>query len=465
MSRRHADPQAQNQKKNAKPLAPVESGAGSESGARSESGAGSESGNTSRNKKPASGDNRLDSLMQAVAAAVDSDHFHCSGDGDAPSSEPAACEPAASTSPARPVQREYVTPTAIEAAREILSDSSIAKVVVKPTAVEKSTAAEKGSAVAVLRGDLQTLGKALREEFRNSIVELQNTQASAIAAQSEVLRTLTEMIYQTSGSQDVSTESLERAFSGIEERLLHKIDTLATSGSIHSIDPDATSAGTNTSTAPKTGTGIKLKNAASTVNQSWQQIRDEMISKDDFGDQETGSASHGSGEKLPEVTQLTSDRHFHLPEQDPSLEIPKAVDPESLSDQELREALRARETFISTLIARIRRQQDQATGQLSPEQLRTLVKELPEELAVQVRHTLKQMEELARMGELELSLERARIARQVNQLEHSRMLIERNARQLGLLLNPDGSLTNPGVQACRTKSSSRRWLGKLGFGQ
>ena len=451
MSRRHADPQ--NQKKNAKPLVPAESVA------RSESGAGSESGNTSGNKKPASGDNRLDSLMQAVAAAVDSDHFHCRGDGDAPSSEPAACEPAASTSPARPVQQEHVTPTAIEAAREILSDSSIAKVVVKPTAVEKSTAAEKGSAVAVLRGDLQTLGKALREEFRNSIVELQNTQASAISAQSEVLRTLTEMIYQTSGSQDVSTESLERAFSGIEERLLHKIDTLATSGSIHSTDPDATSAGTNTSTAPKTGTGIKLKNAASTVNQSWQQIRDEMISKDDFGDQEKGSASHGSGEKLPEVTQLSSDRHFHLPEQDPSLEIPKAVDPESLSDQELREALRARETFISTLIARIRRQQDQATGQLSPEQLRTLVKELPEELAVQVRHTLKQM------GELELSLERARIARQVNQLEHSRMLIERNARQLGLLLNPDGSLTNPGVQPCRTKSSSRRWLGKLGFGQ
>ncbi len=464
MSRRHADPQPQNLKKNAKPLVPAESVA------RSESGAGSDSGNTSRNKRPASGDNRLDSLMQAVAAAVDSDHFHCSGDGDAPSSEPAACETAgsetaASTSPARPVQREHIMPTAIEAAREILSDSSIAKVVVKPTAVEKSTAAEKGSAVAVLRGDLQTLGKALREEFRNSIVELQNTQASAIAAQSEVLRTLTEMIYQTSGSQDVSTESLERAFSGIEERLLHKIDTLATLGSIHSTDPDATSAGKNTSTAPKTGTGIKLKSAASTVNQSWQQIRDEMISNDDFGDQETVSASHGSGEKLPEVTQLSSDRHFHLPEQDPSLEIPKAVDPESLSDQELREALRARETFISTLIARIRRQQDQATGQLSPEQLRTLAKELPEELAVQVRHTLKQMEELARMGELELSLERARIARQVNQLEHSRILMERNARQLGLLLNPDGSLTNPGVQPGRTKSSSRRWLGKLGFGQ
>ena len=451
MSRRHADPQPQ--KKNAKPLVPAESVATGESG------------NTSRNKKPASGDNRMNSLMQAMAAAVESDHFHCTGTSDAPSSESAACATAESTSPAKPLQREHVTPTAIEAAREILSDFSSDKAVSKPTSVEKSPAAEKVSAVTVLRGDLQTLGKALREEFRNSIVELQNTQASAIAAQSEVLRTLTEMIYQTSGSHDVSAESLERAFSGIEERLLHKIDTLTTSGSIHSTEQDSTSAGTKKSPAPSAANGIKLKNAASTVNQSWQQIRDEMISKDDFGDQETGSASHGSGEKLPEVTQLSSDRHFHLPEQDPSLEIPKAVDPESLSDQELREALRARETFISTLIARIRRQQDQATGQLSPEQLRTLVKELPEELAVQVRHTLKQMEELARMGELELSLERARIARQVNQLEHSRMLIERNARQLGLQLNPDGSLNNPAVQPGRTKSSSRRWLGKLGFGQ
>ena len=171
-----------------------------------------------------------------------------------------------------------------------------------------------------------------------------------------------------------------------------------------------------------------------------------------------------AAEKLPEVTQLSSDRHFRLPEQDLRLEVPKTIDPDTVSHDELREAFREREIFISNLIARFRRQQENATGKLSLEQLRTLVTDLPEELASQVRHTLKQMDDLFRMGELELSLERARIARQISQLEHSRLMIERNARQLGLNLNPDGSLATPANQPCRN-SSSRRWLGKLGFGQ
>ena len=458
MSRRSADPQTQKKgAKSATPSAAVARGASS---------------TAANNTKHSSSENRMDLLMQAVASAVGSDHFHCDGTSEARSSESVATAIAVTTPP-----REYIPTSAIEAAREILTDSnssrpparivSAEKAAAEKAVAEKKPAAEKTTAVAVLRSDLQTLGKTLRDEFRNSIVELQNAQASAIAAQSEVLRTLTEMIYQTSGSQDVSADSLERAFSGIEERLLEKIGTLATFGHASASEHENSPAGSKlpASVSSQTGSGIKLKNAASAVNQSWQQIRDEMINKEDFGDQDGSSKSRSGAETLPDVAQLTSDRHFRLPEQDPSLEIPKPVDPETLADDELRDAFRARETFISTLIARIRRQQDQATGQLSPEQLRSLVNELPEDLAVQVRHTLKQMEELARMGELELSLERARIARQVNQLEHSRMLIERNARQLGLQLNADGSLANPSSQPGRTKSSSRRWLGKLGFGQ
>ena len=188
------------------------------------------------------------------------------------------------------------------------------------------------------------------------------------------------------------------------------------------------------------------------------------MSQSDLDETSSTSGHTTASEQLHEVSQLSSDRHFKLPEQDPSLEIPRTVDPETLSDHELRDAFHARETFITTLIARIRRQQEQATGQLSPEQLRSLVTELPEELASQVRHTLKQMEDLARMGELELSLERARIARQVNQLEHTRQLIERNARQLGLTVSPDGTISGSTSQPGKG-SSSRRWLGKLGFGQ
>ncbi len=315
-----------------------------------------------------------------------------------------------------------------------------------------------------LRVDLRDLGETLRSEFRNSIGELQAAQAAGIAAQSEVLRMLTEMIFQTAGSQELSPETVERAFSGIEERLLVRIEAVA--GGVRTAAGGLSSNGDSSAftKSPAAASGVKLQNAAGSVNRSWEQIRNEMMSRGELDETSTVSNESEPSAQLHDVAQLTSDRHFRLPEQDPSLEIPRTVDPETLSDHELRDAFRAREIFITTLIARIRRQQELATGQLSPEQLRTLVTELPEQLATQVRHTLKQMEDLARMGELELSLERARIARQVNQLEHTRLLIERNARQLGLTVNPDGTISGSSNQPGKG-SSSRRWLGKLGFGQ
>jgi hypothetical protein len=314
------------------------------------------------------------------------------------------------------------------------------------------------------REGLTDLKTTLRDEFRTSLSELQASQAAAAASQSEVLRTLTEVMFQSAAVRgDSSGPALEEAIAGLEDRLLHRLSELKTSGpnGTSSVGKDAA-----TSTAPaKSGlsvTTVKLKEASSVVSRSWLQIRNEMMTRSDFGD--ASEAADRKVEQLPEVAPLTSDRHFRLPEQDPTLEVPKALDPDVLSYEELRDAFREREAFVTTLIARIRRQQESTQAMLSKEQLRELVTELPEELAIQVRQTLKQMEDLARMGELELSLERARVARQVNQLEHTRQILEHNAKQLDMTLNPDGSIAlnkNP----VNRNSSSRRWLGKLGFGQ
>ena len=92
-----------------------------------------------------------------------------------------------------------------------------------------------------------------------------------------------------------------------------------------------------------------------------------------------------------------------------------------------------------------------------------MAEHLPQELAAQVLQTLEQLNELARVGELELSLERARLARQINQLDHSRQLIKHNARQIGLTLEEDGTVSNPQKLTLRN-TGSRRWLSKLGFG-
>ncbi len=362
--------------------------------------------------------------------------------------------------------------SAIDAAVEILSQAvdveerpRIATRVVEqqieeaPPLLKSPADSSNGS----LRSELKELTETLRVEFRQSLEALQASQAAANAAQSEVLKTLTEIMFQSAGSRDIPADVIEKAFSGVEERLMARLDEVAGNSAA---TPNSSSPASPGPISTRTGHGspMKLQNAASSVTRSWEQIKSEMMTKGELTESSSTVKSQKPATALPEVAQLTSDRHFRLPEQDLSLEIPRAIDPETVSDQELRDAFREREAFITTLIARIRRQQESATGQLSAEQLRSLAEELPEELAEQVRHTLKQMDDLARMGELELSLERARIARQVNQLAHSRQLLERNARQLGMIVNADGTIVHGPNQAGRG-SGSRRWLGKLGFGQ
>jgi hypothetical protein len=338
------------------------------------------------------------------------------------------------------------------------SDLNVQRQNIEPELSERSDCST-GS----LRSELKKLTETLRNEFRQSLELMQASQAAANAAQSEVLKTLTEIMFQSAGTRETPVDAIEKAFSGVEERLMSRIEAMAGCA----VPAQNATAATPSGPVPAgvgVGSPMKLQNAASSVTRSWEQIKSEIMNKEEMTDSSSASRSQKAMTSLPEVAQLTSDRHFRLPEQDMSLEIPRAIDPEAASDQELRDAFREREAFITTLIARIRRQQESATGQLSADQLQTLAEELPEELAKQVRHTLKQMDDLARMGELELSLERARIARQVNQLAHSRQLLERNARQMGMIVNADGSIVHGPNQAGRG-SGSRRWLGKLGFGQ
>ena len=310
--------------------------------------------------------------------------------------------------------------------------------------------------------ELEKFSEALRQDFRNSIAELQAAQSAAAETQGDVLRALTQAVFHSAASREVSPESLERAIAGAEARLIARIGPAAGPVKAADVSTPVFSAGA-ASRAIEARTVKAAPMAVTGLARSWAEIRSEMMSGGELSEAPVAVIPEPAID-LPEVTQLSSDRHFRLPAQDPSLEVPATVDLDAISDSQLRDAFREREEFITTLIARIRRQQETATQQLSAEQLRQLVIDLPEELAAQVRHTLKQMNDLARMGELELSLERARIARQVNQLEHSRQTIEYNARQIGLQLNPDGTIAPPSSQPGRG-TSSRRWLGKLGFGQ
>jgi hypothetical protein len=108
---------------------------------------------------------------------------------------------------------------------------------------------------------------------------MQASQAAANAAQSEVLKTLTEIMFQSAGSRDISADALEQAFSGVEERLMSRIDAIDRQCGFdtefsrlqHLPDLMATRAGN--------GSPMKLQNAASSVTRSWEQIKNEMMNK------------------------------------------------------------------------------------------------------------------------------------------------------------------------------------------
>ncbi|MFN9290372.1 MAG: hypothetical protein ACK6EB_20080 [Planctomyces sp.] len=144
-------------------------------------------------------------------------------------------------------------------------------------------------------------------------------------------------------------------------------------------------------------------------------------------------------------------------------EIPQHGELEAMSADELRALLQQRESLMARLIYRLRCREETRLNLLTLDQLRTMQRELPVELATLIESSVRRSDNLTRLGELELAFERARLAREKNNLQQSRQLMDVLAKQLGFTVNSDGTLVRQAESQPRT--GSRRWLGKLGFGQ
>ena len=297
--------------------------------------------------------------------------------------------------------------------------------------------------------------ESLRHEFRASIEELKATQAAAAASQSAVLKTLTEIIFQSSAGRDISENGLEKKLAEFEDRILNRIVQIG--GLTDSGDINRASA--SSSGALSVATSHGAESVKKNPSRSWAEIRNDLVIQGENGgtnfglEQPEARVEHSASAEVAVVSS----------ELDYIVDIPQVIDPDSLSEQELRAVFHEREGFIATLIGRLRHVHQKSSGHLPAEQLKHMAEHLPEELAAQVLETLQQLNELARIGELELSLERARLSRQVNQLAHTRQLLEHNARQIGLTIEEDGTVLNPQNLTLRN-GGSRRWLSKLGFG-
>ncbi|MEZ6058854.1 MAG: hypothetical protein R3C19_00670 [Planctomycetaceae bacterium] len=278
------------------------------------------------------------------------------------------------------------------------------------------------------------LTQLLREGFVHQIASLEDSLEATASAATDDFRTI-----------------LETRLSSLEERLLAAIAQ-------RPVSADATPA------APS-ATGPEPERTPA-ADDPLAELRLAFLSDDEPETQEsagTGAAAAPVTVETPATT-ITANTVVPPAETEPlPFEVPDCVDPHQLEESELRKVFLEREALLK-MVAEYARRKSQQPQLMTLDDLKALAASLPEQLAARVEHTLARLNQQQRLGELELSLERARVARQVAQLQATRELLESNARKLGLTIGANGA-----IEGCVTDDEvqtrkKRRWLSALGFG-
>ncbi|HUQ67973.1 MAG TPA: hypothetical protein VM165_00530 [Planctomycetaceae bacterium] len=174
------------------------------------------------------------------------------------------------------------------------------------------------------------------------------------------------------------------------------------------------------------------KSSASPADTEWERLKTQLL----HGDSDAG---------------LSCELRHCAPEEMP--EPPPAVDVEHASREELQAAVQARDEFISLVVRRLR-----ATEVTQPmSELVSLGPEAPE-FVQRMTELERQLQEHLRLAEVELSLERAKMARDLSQLHQQQELVQKQLKKLGLQSADD-------VEPGRTPAASnpdRRWARFLG---
>ena len=324
---------------------------------------------------------------------------------------------------------------------------------------------------------LETLSQQLRADFQNALEDLRQTQTEAMQSQSEVLRSLAGSLISANGGPQAALP--EQQLRELEIRLTESIH--AALGSAATASPQAVAQTANNDAA---STHNEPAATLEDSSQSWEQIRatfmqsngspspvpqpngpdDELVAA--FMESEGRAAiaqSHKASVEDDSESHLKDTQQFVIPAFALDCDIAELGDVESMSEGELRAALLDRDHLVSTLIGRVRHLQDAHVNPISADELKSLEEELPQALQARVTETLDRMNEQLRLGELEMSLERARLARQKVQLEQSRHSLDRQARQMGLEQRDDGTYVVDRTEPARKQP--RRWLGRLGIGE
>jgi hypothetical protein len=130
-------------------------------------------------------------------------------------------------------------------------------------------------------------------------------------------------------------------------------------------------------------------------------------------------------------------------------ELPDAVDFEGLTLEDARQAIRQRDDLIQRLREPLLLMH--TSGQL-PDGLQSL-EQAPEPLRARLEEVEKQWQAKFRQAELDLSLERARLAREQSAVKQQQELIQKEMRRLGLNGDKPGETSQN-----KDDPSKRRWF-------
>ncbi len=200
-------------------------------------------------------------------------------------------------------------------------------------------------------------------------------------------------------------------------------------------------------------------NSSAPLDSGWEAIKAAMMAGEPVVDFTAPLNSKPTA--APTSTEEIAAQHGHgasavLEPPQPIPDPPPFVDISAATIDELRDAVQSRDDFISMLIRRMVAM-DQSTRVPDWEQLN----QAPTELRQELEELRRQLQQKLRIAEVDLSLQRARLAREDAKLQVKAEHVARQMRQMGLSPDePIASPTNP-IRPAAELSQGRRWMNFL----
>ena len=196
------------------------------------------------------------------------------------------------------------------------------------------------------------------------------------------------------------------------------------------------------------------EHSTSAPTSGWDAIRASMMAGGSFS--EPPAHSHSTPAPIePLSTSSAKTTEEREDNRSPLPDPPAFVDVDQVSLEELRAAVLARDEFISRLLRRVTAL-DQSTQ--IPDW--ALLAQVPDKLRRELDELRQRLQDKLRVAEVDLSLQRARVAREEARLHVKAEQVARQMRQMGLV--PDEPGTPPNAARSEPETSpaqqGRRWL-------